>query len=448
METTSTQMKESNLRTLLRKRWKAQHFDRPPSAASRPGPGPHRVLLRRLHQRVLQEMDEGLLTAFSDSSETRSLLRALVDRELHASGWSSFDETARKSLEDHLVAELTGLGPIQLLFDDPSVSDILVNGPHEVWVDRFGRLEASSVQFDDEAHVYRILDRVTSQHGRHIEEASPHVDVRLSDGSRLHAIIPPLSPKGPVISIRKADRTPFDIEQLISLGTVSREAGEFLRAAVRAQLNILVAGGAAAGKTTLLNVLGAFIPPGERVVTIEETLELNLPHPHVVALEGRQANVEGRGEISLRVLVKNALRMRSDRIIVGEVRGEEVFDMLQAMNVGHRGSLTTVHANGAEEALQRLETLMLLGGIDLSSSMARQFVCSAFNLVVHIARLPDGRRRLMSITEPAPSGRAEEQITLFTYDSMSDTLKASGQTPRCQAELDHVQGSTRPGGEA
>jgi pilus assembly protein CpaF len=334
----------------------------------------------------------------------------------------------RLLLEGELIAEICGFGPLDPLFADPTVSDILVNGPAEVWVDRFGRLERTAVRFDDAAHLSRLLGRLVATHGRNLDEASPSVDVRLSDGSRLHAVIPPLS-RAPVVSIRRLRVIPFRPEELCACGTLSEELVEFLGAVVRARLNLLVSGGAASGKTTLLNVLARFIPPGERVVTIEETAELRFDHPHVVALEARLPNVEGRGEVTLRSLVRNSLRMRPDRIIVGEVRGPEVFDMLQAMNTGHEGSLTTVHANSPEDALRRLENLVLLGGFGLSSESIRELLAATLHVIVHLQRFPDGTRRITSVREVRRGDTGLNTVELFRFSGPDGGHSATDQQP-------------------
>ncbi len=353
---------------------------------------------RQVLELFLKSVDQRNSTAQIGSREARQRVSRLVDDAVASGGMAPLDARERVKLEDQVVAEIRGLGPLEPLFSDPTVSDILVNGPDEVWVDRFGRLERTRIRFDDAAHLSRILGRLVGSQGRHLDEASPHVDVRLPDGSRLHALIPPLA-VAPVVSIRRMRPVPFRLEELAAGGTISPAVGAFLSAAVRGRLNILISGGTASGKTTLLNVLAALIPHQERVITIEETVELRFAHPHVVSLEARLPNIEGSGEVSLRALVKNALRMRPDRILVGEVRGPEAFDMLQAMNTGHEGSLTTVHANSPEDALRRLENLVQMGGFELPSAAIRELLGAAFDLVIQMNRFRDGSRRVTAVRE-------------------------------------------------
>ncbi|PWT96743.1 MAG: pilus assembly protein CpaF [Candidatus Melainabacteria bacterium] len=305
----------------------------------------------------------------------------------------------REKLARDVLYETLGLGPLEPLLSDPEINDILVNNCDSVWVDRNGRLVETDIHFKDDDHLLHVINRIVARIGRRIDESSPIVDARLPDGSRVNAIIPPLALDGPVLSIRRFRKQGFELDDLIKQATLSIDMAEFLRCAVKARLNILISGGTSAGKTTLLNVLSRHISDAERIVTIEDTAELKLQQRHVIRLESRTANVEGQGLVSQRELVKNALRMRPDRILVGEVRGGEALDMLQAMNTGHEGSLTTVHANTPRDALSRLETLVLLSGIELSQRSIREQIGSAFNLVVQIKRLPDGKRRIVSISE-------------------------------------------------
>jgi pilus assembly protein CpaF len=414
--------------------------------------GPLQRLRRHLLARLLREIE---LEGYSDL-ETPERVREQVARQVDEA--VSHHEVASLSVEERshvieeLVADICGLGPVDALFSDPTVSDILVNGPWEVWVDRFGRLERTAVRFDDEQHLMRLLDRLVATHGRHLDEASPYVDVRLADGSRLHAMIPPLA-VAPIMSIRRSRAVPFRIAELFDCGTLSPEMGEFLAAAVRGRLNVLISGGAASGKTTFLNVLSGFIPEGERVITIEETAELRLAHPHVVSLEARLPNIEGRGEVTLRTLVKNALRMRADRIIVGEVRGGEVFDMLQAMNVGHEGSLTTVHANSPEDALRRLENLVLMGGFELPSRAIRELLAAALHIIVQMTRFPDGTRRVTAVREVVFEHDRIETRELFRFEARpasqlgegSGGHVATGARPHFLERLERVGYAPRPG---
>jgi pilus assembly protein CpaF len=415
-------------RQLLRANWERRHGarsrrtghradadGRPADAAAGVRLGPAQRLRRRLFERFLQDL-EMRGTATVDRQQTRQRVAGLLDRMLSEKDAATLGPGERARLEEEVIAEVVGFGPLEPLFADPSVSDVLVNGPHEVWVDRFGRLEATAVRFDDQDHLLRLLGRVVDGHGRHLDEASPMVDIRLQDGSRLHALIPPICPV-PVVSIRRQRPIPFRLGELYACDTLSPAMGELLSAAVRCGLNVLVSGGTGSGKTTLLNVLGGFIPPQERVITIEETVELHFDHPHVVHLEARLPNIEGRGEVSLRTLVKNSLRMRPDRIIVGEVRGAEVFDMLQAMNTGHDGSLTTVHANSPGDALRRLESLVLMGGFELPSRAIRDLLGAAFDVIVQLNRFLDGTRRVTSIGEVA---NEDDQLTtreLFRFET-------------------------------
>ncbi|NLX97699.1 MAG: CpaF family protein [Rhodopirellula sp.] len=311
----------------------------------------------------------------------------------------------RLSHHDHdrmraeLLDEIFGLGPLERLMRDPSISDILVNGPAEVFVERRGRLEKADICFADQPHVMRIIQRVVSRVGRRIDEVSPTVDARLPDGSRVHAIIPPLALDGPKLSIRRFGVRPLDADDLVDGGSLTREMLDFLAAAVQARVSFLISGGTGSGKTTLLGALSAFVSDAERLVTIEDSAELILRHPHVVRLETRNANVEGSGEVSQRELVRNSLRMRPDRIIVGEVRGGEALDMLQAMNTGHEGSLTTIHANDTRDALSRLEMMVAMTGLELPVPVVRQYISAGIRLVVHLARLQGGVRRVMRISE-------------------------------------------------
>jgi pilus assembly protein CpaF len=409
-------------REALQRGWVARHgaavtarFQRPDAGSRRVAPP--RRLRQQLFERILREIERDGVEGLREPVAARARARRVLAQALEERGAPPLTPVERERLEGELVAELMGLGPLEPLFSDPTVSDILVNGPDEVWIDRFGRLERTGVRFDDEGHLRRLLTRMVSAQGRHLDEASPMVDVRLADGSRLHALLPPLSAKGPTVSIRRSRSVPLRLDELFANGTLSPEMGSFLAAAVRSGLNVVVSGGAASGKTTLLNVLSRFIPPHERVITIEETAELKLDHPHVIPLEARLPNVEGRGEVTVRSLVRTTLRMRPDRLIVGEVRGAEVFDMLQAMNSGHEGSLTTVHANTASDALRRLENLVLLGGFELSSRAIRELLAATIHLVVQTTRFADGARRVTSIGEVRRAGEELDTLEIFRFES-------------------------------
>ena len=427
MSAASEETAPPSYRQLLRSSWRARHGifgartgagrHLPRVFAARSAPArlsPTRRFRQRVFTRLLRDLESPGGGDWKDPAVLRARVRRTLEEALAASDAPALSAGERAQIEEQVVAEIGGLGPVEPLLADPTVSDVLVNGPHEIWVDRFGRLERTRHRFDDEAHLRRLLGRVVSAHGRHLDEGSPCVDVRLADGSRLHAVIPPLSP-ATVVSIRRLRAVPFRLEELYECGSLSPEMGRVLAAAVAGRRNLVISGGAASGKTTLLGVLAVFIPAEERGITIEETAELRLDHPHVVALEARLPNVEGRGEVTLRTLVRNALRMRADRILVGEVRGPEVFDMLQAMNTGHEGSLTTVHANSPEDALLRLENLVHLGGFELPSRAIRELLGAAFDLLVHTARFPDGSRRITSVQDVRFRGRRLETRELFRY---------------------------------
>ena len=356
-------------------------------------------LLRQLvHRQLLQIMEaRGTEVIYDDHTLVQQIDWLINDIRKRRHQKLSRDEISR--LRKEVVDEVRGLGPLAPLMAEPDISDILINGPKEVWVDRGGRLMRTSIVFDDARHLRRIVDRMVMAQGKQLDAASPSVDSKLPDGSRLHAVIEPLCANGPVVSIRRFRQHALMDGELIEGGFLNEAMLACLKLAVQARLNIVVSGGAAAGKTTFLNYLSGFIPDVERIVTVEETAELKLDHPHVVSLEARAPNLEGRGGVALRDLVKTALRMRADRIIVGEVRGEEAFDMLQAMNVGHDGSLTTIHANSAEDVLYRLESLVLMSDVRLPRDAVREMVGSAIRLVVHLTRFRDGQRRITSLRE-------------------------------------------------
>jgi pilus assembly protein CpaF len=305
----------------------------------------------------------------------------------------------RESLFAEILDEVLGFGPLEPLLQDPTVSDILVNTYNKIYVERFGKLEPTNVRFKDDAHLRQIIDKIVSAVGRRIDESSPMVDARLLDGSRVNAIIPPLALDGPLLSIRRFSVDPLELDDLLEFKTLTPQIGELLKGIVQSRLNVLISGGTGSGKTTFLNVMSRFIPPWERVVTIEDSAELQLKQDHVVRLETRPPNIEGKGEVTQRELVINSLRMRPDRIIVGEVRGKEAFDMLQAMNTGHDGSLTTVHANSPRDAIMRLETMVAMANFDIPAEFVRKYISSAIDVVVHLARLTDGTRKLISLQE-------------------------------------------------
>ena len=367
-----------------------------------PGPRERTVLdwsaLRAtVHRGLLQRLDLESLSRLGPA-EVRTSLREAVER-LVDEDRLALNAAERLRLVGEMQDEILGLGPLQPLVVDPGVSDILVNSHRQVYVERQGRLELTEVRFNDDAHLMKVIDRIVSRMGRRVDESSPMVDARLPDGSRVNAIIPPLAIDGPVLSIRRFAVDPLKMADLLQLQSLSAPMADFLAALVRARVNLLISGGTGSGKTTLLNILSASIPATERVLTIEDAAELQLQQPHVVRLETRPANVEGRGEVTQRALVRNALRMRPDRIVLGEVRGAEALDMLQAMNTGHDGSLTTIHANTPRDALSRLESMVAMSGVDLPARAARAQVTSAIGVVVQVSRLSDGTRKVVSVQE-------------------------------------------------
>ena len=369
----------------------------------------------RLHRKLLERLNLASLSQ-RDRADAEQEVAKLV-RQMLAQENTPLNMEERERVVEQVVDEIFGLGPLEPLLKDDSVEDILVNGADEVYVERAGRLEAIDVQFKDEQHLLQVIDRIVSAIGRRIDDSSPMVDARLEDGSRVNAIIPPLALDGPHVSIRKFRRDVLSAEELVEKGSINESMLEFLRAAVKARLNILVSGGTGAGKTTFLNMLSESIPHSERIVTIEDSAELQLRQPHTVRLETRPPNVEGEGQVTQRQLVINALRMRPDRIIVGEVRGAEALDMLQAMNTGHDGSLTTLHANSPRDALGRLETMIQMAGFQIGEMAMRRQVASAIDIVVQLARLSDGGRRVIHISEVL--GMEGDMVTmqdLFRYE--------------------------------
>jgi len=369
-----------------------------PLAASTVAPIEGATALKvRIHQRLIELLNLGLLDKTPRETlrlEIRGAVTGLLTEEKRILGLGQTDQ-----LIEDVLDELLGLGPLEPLLKDETVSDILINTHSTVYVERLGRLEATGVQFQDTKHLVRIINKIVAAVGRRVDESQPMVDARLADGSRVNAIIPPLAVDGPLVSIRKFAKVPIHMNRLVELGSVTKEMAELLQGVVKARRNVLISGGTGSGKTTLLNALSAFIDEDERIITIEDSAELQLQQPHVGRLETRPSNIEGRGEVSQRDLVRNALRMRPDRIIVGEVRAGEAFDMLQAMNTGHDGSMTTVHANTARDALSRIEQMIGMAGLELSPRSIRQQIASAINVVVQAERMDDGRRRIVSIVE-------------------------------------------------
>jgi pilus assembly protein CpaF len=386
-------------------------------------------LKSRIHRRFVDEADVALVSRLSRELLTEQV-KELANSMLQEEG-RPLTQRQRGALITGVVSEIIGFGPLEPLLADSGVTEVMVNGADSVYVERGGRLHRSDARFENDAHVLRIIERIVAPLGRRIDETSPMVDARLPDGSRVNAIIPPLAVKGPSLTIRKFARVPYRVHDLQRFGTLTPAMANFLKACVTARLNVLVSGGTGSGKTTTLNVLSSFISPDERIVTIEDAAELQLQQDHVVTLESRPANLEGKGEISIRQLVRNSLRMRPDRIIVGEVRGGEALDMLQAMNTGHDGSLSTVHANTPRDVLSRLETMVLMAGTELPTRAIREQVSSAIQLICHQSRLRDGSRRITHITEV--QGMESDIIVLqdifrFEQRGMDETGRVLGET--------------------
>lgn len=357
---------------------------------------PYADIRQRVQRRLLSELSPSVET--NNVPEVRRALEQIFN-EMLAEEQLPMSRTERTSLFEDIVASILGYGPIEPLLRDDTITEILVNGPDQVYIERNGKLEETDLHFRDSAEVLRIIDRIVSPLGRRVDESSPMVDARLPDGSRVNVIIPPLSLVGPCLSIRKFPKTALTMDDLVRFDALSRDQAVFLKACVEARMNIVISGGTSTGKTTFLNVLSGYIPAHERIVTIEDAAELQLHQRHVVRLESRPANIEGKGQVPIRQLVSNALRMRPDRIVVGEVRGAEALDMLQAMNTGHDGSMTTAHANTTRDALRRIETMVLMAGMDLPLRAVREQIASAFDLVAQLERLSDGTRKITALSE-------------------------------------------------
>ncbi len=369
----------------------------------------------KLHQKLLSRLDLAAAETMSTEQlglKLKDLINKLIDEDA-----LPVNNDERHQLISDLQNEILGLGPIEPLLADPTITEILVNGYDRVFIERQGQLELMPIQFNNNEHLLRIIDKIVSRVGRRIDESSPMADARLPDGSRVNAIIPPIALDGPTLSIRRFSVVPLRIEDLIRKHALTKGMAEFLAAMVRAKTSILISGGTGSGKTTLLNILSSFIPESERIITIEDTAELQLQQTHVVRLETRPQNIEGKGEVPMRALVRNSLRMRPDRIVLGEVRGSEVIDMLQAMNTGHEGSLTTIHANTARDALSRLENLVNMGGVQIPIKTLRQQISSAIHIVIQTARLTDGSRKITSIQEiTGMEGDMISMQEIFTYE--------------------------------
>jgi pilus assembly protein CpaF len=372
------------------------------TTAARPTSGPGRddpfaELKNRVHMAVIGVLGPRLFNVDMDPLALRE--QVLADTRRHLAQEAGISRDDRERLANEIADDALGHGPLERLLADDSITEIMVNGPYDVWIERQGRLYETNVRFDDMSHMRRIINKIVAEVGRRVDESSPMVDARLPDGSRVNIIIPPLSLTGPLITIRKFQQNKLQLDDLIRNSTLSTESVDFLERCVLAELNILICGGTGSGKTTLLNAMSAAIPDTHRIVTIEDAAELQLNQRHVLRLEARQKNIEGEGEVPIRELVRNSLRMRPDRIIVGEVRGAEALDMLQAMNTGHDGSLCTVHANSPRDALARIETMVLMAGFDLPIRAIRQQVASALDMIVHLERMEDGSRRVTAVTE-------------------------------------------------
>ncbi len=408
-----------------------------------PQAGSYFDLKTRVQNKLLAELDPSM--DISKTDDVRKTIQDLFEQILTEEN-IVLSRPERARLFEQIAAEILGFGPLQPLLEDETITEIMVNGAKNIYIERKGKIHRVPVTFENNDHVLRIIDRIVAPLGRRIDEASPYVDARLPDGSRVNAVIPPISLVGPALTIRKFSRNPITVDQLVQFGSITPESLQFLKACVESRLNVVISGGTGSGKTTLLNILSSFIPADERIVTIENAAELQLRQEHVVTLESRPPNIENRGEITIRQLVINSLRMRPDRVIVGEIRDEAALDMLQAMNTGHDGSMTTLHSNGPRDTLSRLETMTLMAGMDLPSRAIREQISSAIDLIVHQSRMRDGTRKVTYITEV--SGMEGEVITLtdlfvFEQTGIEDgrvvgRLRPTGLRPKF---MDKIEGS-------
>ena len=375
----------------------------------------YQALKTRIHRRLIESLDLTNISLIEKDTLGKEISR--IVEMLIAEEGVPLSKAERDSLVTDILHETFGLGPLEPLLSDPDINDILVNRYNQVYVEKFGKLQKLDLIFRDDHHLMQIIDRIVSKVGRRVDESSPYVDARLPDGSRVNAIIPPLAIDGPVLSIRRFGVNPLKMNDVLNFGTINKNMARVLEGCVKARLNILISGGSGTGKTTLLNILSEYIPNNERIITIEDSAELQLRQEHIVRLETRPSNIEGKGEITQRDLLRNALRMRPDRIIVGEVRGGEALDMLQAMNTGHDGSLSTVHANSTRDAMMRLETMVLMAGMDLPERAIREQIASAIHVIIQLARLSDGTRKIMRISEvTGMEGNTIVMQDIFIYD--------------------------------
>ena len=415
----------------------------------------YQAIKKEIHTHIIDEMPDDLQRVISQSSADQKELRRLVEgmcADAIKDNPFAIPLGDRERLVEELISEILGLGPIEPLLKDPSVTEVMVNGPDSIYIERKGRLQKTDVRFRNTEHLMHIIDRIVTAVGRRVDESSPMVDARLADGSRVNVIIPPLSLIGPCVTIRKFSKDVLTVDKMIEFGSFDQRMAEFLEDCVKGRLNIVVSGGTGSGKTTLLNVLSSYVPATERIVTLEDSAELQLKQDHVVTLETRPPNIEGEGEVTMRDLVRNALRMRPDRIIVGECRTGEALDMLQAMNTGHDGSMTTAHANSARDALSRLETMVLMSGMELPLRAIRSQIASAVDIIVQIARLRDGSRKIINIAEV--TGMEGDIITLqdlFYFENhgvdqdgrITGAFLTSGLRPLCTEKL-AMNGVTLP----